>query len=82
MTTNTKLKVTYAEDTRPIKAVTLTQPKGTLDLTLNKNHTGARIRISNKEGMTVNVAVTELTSFIEALNKVAKFGVKVSQKAA
>lgn len=76
------LKVTYAEDTRPIKAVTLTQPKGTLDLTINKNSKGNRIRVSNAEGMVINVASTELTHFIDALNKVAKFGVKVSQRAA
>lgn len=76
------LKVNYVEDTRPIKTVTLVQPKGTLDLTLNKNSNGTRIRIANAEGNVLNVATTELTHFIEALNKVAKYGAKVSQKAA
>lgn len=74
-------KVNYAEDTRPLKSVVLGQPKGTLDLTVNKNAKGNRIRISNKDGNTINVATTELMHFIEAVNRVAKFGVKVSQRA-
>lgn len=76
------LKVNYVEDTRPIKSVVLVQPKGSLDLTINKNANGNRIRISNAEGNIVNVATTELPSFIDALNKVAKFGAKTSQRAA
>ncbi len=75
------LKVNYVEDTRPIKSVVLSQPKGTLDLTINKNAKGNRLRISNADGNSVNVATTELPHFIEALNKVAKHGVKVSQRA-
>lgn len=73
------LKVTYLEDTRPIKSITVTQPKGTLDLTLTKNTAGSRVRMTNSHGETVNVAVSEVTSFIEALNKITKFGAKAEQ---
>jgi hypothetical protein len=76
------LKVNYVEDTRPVKAVTLTQPKGSLDLTLNKNYNGQRIRIANSDGSVVNVAVSELGEFKKALDLVASKGVKVSQRAA
>lgn len=75
------LNVNYAEDTRPIRTVTLVQPKGTWDLTLNKNAKGNRIRIESKNGDIVNVDTNKLPLFIEALNKVAKYGVKVSQAA-
>lgn len=76
------IKVNYVEDTRPIKSAVLTQPKGSLDLTINKNANGSRLRISNKDGNVVNVALVELPNFILALNKVAKHGAKVSQRAA
>lgn len=76
------LKANYVEDTRPLKSFTLVQPKGTLDLTINKNAKGTRLRISNTDGNTVNVAVSELGDFVKALNEVAKRGVNVSQRAA
>lgn len=75
------LTVNYVEDTRPIKSVVLKQPKGTWDLTLNKNAKGNRIRIESKAGDVVNVATTELAHFIDALNQVSKRGAKVSQRA-
>lgn len=76
------LKVNYVEDTRPISSITLAQPKGTLDLTINKNAKGNRIRISNADGNVVNVNVSKLDLFTQALAKVAKSGAKVSRKAA
>lgn len=76
------LKVNYVEDTRPIKSVVLEQPKGSLNLTLNKNANGERIRISNRDGQIINVALSEVDSFKAALDKVAKHGVKVSQRSA
>lgn len=76
------LSVNYVEDTRPIKTAVLSQPKGTLDLTMSKNAKGNRIRISNRDGNVVNVAVTELPGFIDGLNRLVKFGAKVSQRAA
>lgn len=76
-------KVEYADDGRsPIRTLTVMQPKGTLDLTLNKNKKGNRIRISNADGMVLNVSTDKVASFIDALNKVATRGVKVSQQAA
>lgn len=75
------LKVNYVEDTRPIRSVELVQPKGTLDLSISKNAKGTRFRISNADGNVVNVATAKLPEFIDALNKVAKHGAKVSQRA-
>ena len=75
------LTVNYVEDTRPIKSVVLAQPRGTWDLTINKNAKGNRIRIESKAGDVVNVATTELANFIAALNKVHTKGAKVSQRA-
>ena len=75
------LKVNYVEDTRPIKSATVTQPKGTLDLTLFKNSDGNRIRVRNTAGETINIAVSEIASFKEGLDKVAKYGAKNSKAA-
>lgn len=76
------LKVNYAEDTRPVTSIVLTQPEGTLDLTINKNAKGSRLRISNRDGNVVNVDTSKLPLFIEALNRVAKHGTKTSQRSA
>lgn len=76
------IQVNYVEDTRPITSVKLTQPKGSLDLTMNKNAKGNRIRIANADGHVINVAVSEVPNFKAALDKVLAKGVNVSQRAA
>lgn len=75
------LKYNHVEDTRPVTSIVLVQPKGSLDLTINKNSNGKRIRISNKAGETVNIAIEKIADFKLALDAVAARGVKVSQKA-
>ncbi len=72
----------YVEDTRPLTSVVLHQPKGSLDLTLAKNKDGNRIRISNKKGMVVNVATSEVAEFISVITKIAKQGVKSASRRA
>lgn len=64
--------VTHVEDTRPVKQIRVTNPKGYLDLIINKNKKGSALRISNKFGTSrVYIGVSEVDNLIEAL-KVAK----------
>lgn len=74
------LRVSYVEESRPVKAVTLSQPKGSLDLTLVKNHDGKRIRISNRDGNVINVDTSKLADFKKAIDEVFAKGVKTSQR--
>lgn len=74
------IKVTHVEDTRPVKSLTVTQPKGTLDVTLSKNKAGSRIRLTNSLGDTINIAnnATSLAEFKQALDKIVKCGAKAA----
>lgn len=80
MTTNSKLKVTYAQDTTaPVKQVVLSNATGYKDLVVNLNKNGKAVRLSLKDGSErVHVTVAEIPALIEALQLVAARGVKLS----
>ena len=61
----------------PVEFLTLKNPKGYLDLTINKGANGKAVRISNKM-TSVNVGLDKIDDLITALREVKQVGVRTS----
>lgn len=75
-------KIVYAttpRSTDPIKQIKVSNARGYLDLTVNKNKNGKAVRISNRLGTShVFIGLKEAADLASAINQIVARGVKLS----